>query len=49
MTDVANGNKTPQTDEAKSRESFTGGVRKKDEPKTRRAGQSRNFIEPLKL
>lgn len=35
MKDVANGNKTPRTDEGKSRGSFTGGVWKKDEPKTR--------------
>lgn len=48
MKDVANGNKTPRTDEGKSRGSFTGGVWKKDEPKTRRAGQRRNFVEQLK-
>lgn len=48
MKDVANGNKTPRTDEGKSRGTFTGGVWKKDEPKTRRAGQRRNFVEQLK-
>lgn len=48
MKDAASGNKAPQIDEAKSRGNFTGGIWKKDEPKTSRAGQRRNFVEQLK-
>lgn len=42
------GTKSPQTGAAKSRWSSTGGERKEYEPKGKRAGQKRSFVDELK-